>query len=147
MQPKEKDVYFVAVKLFLRKEGRLLIMKDNFGDWDLPGGRIQPHEFTVPFASILERKILEELGPNVEITTGNMPVVCMRHERIEQAPGNPKVRILALGYEGTLTKGNIVLSPRHTEMLWVLPQEFQPEQYFTGGWLEGVKEYLALTRT
>jgi hypothetical protein len=39
--PFEKDLYYVAVKLFLRNENKLLITHDIFGDWDLPGGRIR----------------------------------------------------------------------------------------------------------
>lgn len=34
----QKDLYFVAVKVFLEKDGQLLILKDGFGEWDLPGG-------------------------------------------------------------------------------------------------------------
>jgi hypothetical protein len=41
MNAQEKDTYFVAVKIFLEKDGKFLVMKDNFGDWDLPGGRIK----------------------------------------------------------------------------------------------------------
>ncbi len=37
----QKDTYFVAVKVFFEQDGKLLILKDNFGDWDLPGGRIK----------------------------------------------------------------------------------------------------------
>lgn len=37
----QKDTYFVAVKLFLEKDGKLFIFKDKFGAWDLPGGRIK----------------------------------------------------------------------------------------------------------
>lgn len=138
-----KDIYFVAVKAFIKKDGRLFIAKDNFGDWDIPGGRIKADEFETPLKDILRRKIREELGSDVEIDLGEMPVVFMRHERVEAAPGNPTVRIFALVYEGILTKGEVTLSPRHTEMLWVDPKTFKPEQYFEGGWLRGVKEYLA----
>ncbi|HLD71257.1 MAG TPA: NUDIX domain-containing protein [Candidatus Peribacteraceae bacterium] len=144
MAHQEKDTYFVAIKLFLKRDGKLLILKDNFGDWDLPGGRIKPDEFETSLESILRRKIKEELGTMAEITIGALPVVFMRHERVEQAPGNPTVRIFALGYEGKLTKGDVTLSPRHTEMLWVDPNNFQPEQYFSGGWLKGMKEYIRL---
>jgi len=144
MNNSEKDIYFVAVKVFVKKDGKLLILKDNFGDWDLPGGRIKSDEFDAPLESILRRKIAEELGENAIVNFGTMPVVFLRHERIEKSPGNPKVRIFALGYEGVLQKGDIDLSPRHTKMLWVEPNNFQPENYFTGGWLKGVKDYLAL---
>lgn len=146
MNNNEKDIYFVAVKVFLKKNGQLLILKDNFGDWDLPGGRIKADEFETSLEDILRRKIREELGEGVVVNFGKMPVVFLRHERIEQSPGNPKVKIFALGYEGIIEKGEVNLSPRHTEMLWVEPRNFQPEQYFTGGWLKGVKDYLALQK-
>ena len=48
MNTGEKDSYFVAVKVFLEKDGRLLILKDNFGDWDLPGERKQRPEIPPP---------------------------------------------------------------------------------------------------
>ena len=142
MNMQQKDIYFVAVKLLLKKDGKLLIMKDNFGDWDLPGGRVRADEFEVPLENILRRKIKEELGTSAEISVGKMPVVFMRHQRVEQSPGNPIVRIFALAYEGEWEAGDITLSPRHTEMLWVDPKTFKAEDYFTGGWLQGVKEYL-----
>src|ERR1700722_1007184 len=93
----EKDTYFVAVKVFLEQDGKLLILKDNFGDWDLPGGRIKKDEFEVPLDQIIKRKMSEELGDNIEYTIGK-PVVFMRHERQEAAPGNPTVRIFAVGF-------------------------------------------------
>jgi ADP-ribose pyrophosphatase YjhB (NUDIX family) len=140
-----KDTYFIAVKVFLKKDGKLLIMKDNFGDWDLPGGRIKKDEFETPLEKIIERKMFEELGDNVRYTIGK-PVVFMRHERVEQSPGNPAVRIFAIGYEGNLDSGEITLSKRHTEMLWADLDSFEPEKYFKGGWLKGMKEYLKIIK-
>jgi 8-oxo-dGTP pyrophosphatase MutT (NUDIX family) len=139
----EKDTYFVAVKVFLERDGKLLIMKDNFGDWDLPGGRIKKDEFDVPLEQIIARKMREELGDDIRYSI-RKPIVFMRHERQEATPGNPTVRIFAVGYEGTLTSGEIKTSERHPELLWVDPKDFQPEQYFKGGWLKGMQEYLAI---
>lgn len=138
----QKDTYFVAVKIFLNKDGKLLILRDNFGDWDLPGGRIMKDEFEAPLDQIIKRKMREECG-DIEYKIGK-PVVFMRHERVEKAPGNPKVRIFAIGYEGILESGEIKTSARHPEVLWVDPKTFKPEGYFTGGWLKGVKEYLEI---
>lgn len=137
-----KDLYFVAIKVFVEKDGKLLIMRDNFGDWDLPGGRIKPDEFDTSMEDIVKRKMKEELGDGIEYEIGR-PVVFMRHERVENAPGNPTVRIFAVGYEGKLLDGEIKLSERHPEMLWVDPKDFKPEDYFKGGWLKGVQDYLA----
>lgn len=138
--PTQKDTYFVAVKIFLEKDGKLLILKDNFGDWDLPGGRIKKDEFETPMEKILKRKISEELGEKIQYTI-NEPTVFMRHERKEATEGNPLVRIFAVGYSGTLESGEITLSPRHTEMKWVDLKILNPKEYFTGGWLKGVEEY------
>ena len=139
----EKETFFVAVKVFLKKDEKLLILKDNFGDWDLPGGRIKKDEFDTPLEQIIDRKLTEELGDNIQYDIGN-PIVFMRHQRTEKSPDNPTIRIFAVGYEGGLISGEIKLSKRHIEMLWVDPKNFQPEKYFTGGWLKGVQDYLQL---
>jgi hypothetical protein len=139
----EKDTYFVAVKVFLEQNGKLLILKDSFGDWDLPGGRIKKDEFEVSLDQIIKRKMSEELGDDIQYTVGK-PVVFMRHERQEATVGNPTVRIFAVGYEGNLTGGEIKTSERHPQLLWVDPKDFKPEDYFRGGWLKGVQEYLAI---
>jgi 8-oxo-dGTP pyrophosphatase MutT (NUDIX family) len=138
----QKDLYFVAVKIFLKKDGKLLILKDNFGDWDLPGGRIKKDEFETPLEKIIERKITEELGDKIKYEI-RRPVVFMRHERVEASTGE-LVRIFAIGYDCELKSGEIKLSKRHTEMLWVDPKKFEPEEYFTGGWLKGIKDYLKI---
>jgi 8-oxo-dGTP pyrophosphatase MutT (NUDIX family) len=139
----QKDTYFIAAKAFIEKDGKLLILKDNFGDWDLPGGRIKKDEFHAPLEQVVKRKMKEELGPNIKYQLGK-PEIFMRHERVEAVEGNPTVRIFALGYICPFESGEINLSPRHTEMLWVDVQTFEPEKYFKGGWLEGLKEYIKL---
>jgi len=82
MSIEEKDTYFVAVKVFLEKDGKLLILKDNFGDWDLLGWRIKKDEFDVSLNKIIKRKISEELGNDIQYNIGK-PIVFIRHERIE----------------------------------------------------------------
>ncbi len=138
-----KDLYFVAVKLFLRRGGDLLVLKDNFGVWDLPGGRIKPNEFNTPLAGILKRKVREELGGAVRYGLGK-PVVFMRHERLEN--GKVPIRIFAVGYEGKYLSGKIKLSPRHPLQSWVHVEGFKPEEYFKGGWLKGVREYISIKK-
>ena len=141
----EIDSYFVAVKAFLERDGAFFIFKDKYGDWDIPGGRIQKHEFEIPLEKILDRKMREELGTDVHYSLGK-PIVFMRHER-QEFDSKMNARIFALGYQATLTQGEIALSGQHRESLWASFQEFDPSAYFTGGWLKGVEEYLALKRT
>ena len=140
----KKGLYFVAVKLFLRQGDKLLILKDSFGVWDLPGGRMKPDEFKTPLPKIVKRKMREELGAPVKYALGK-PILFLRHERSEHVRGGTvPVRIFAVGYEAKYVSGEIRLSPRHMRMEWVSVKTFKPEKYFKGGWLTGVKEYLSL---
>lgn len=140
----QKDLYFVAVKVFLTdKAGRLLITRDKFGSWDLPGGRLRPQDFKTPLAQVVKRKITEELGRSVKYKLGN-PAVFMRHERMERRPTGRKAkrRIFAVGYKARYLGGNIRLGKNHFKHLWVERRGFKPAKYFAGGWLTGVREYL-----
>lgn len=136
----DKDLYFVAVKLLLQDGDRMLITHDIFGAWDIPGGRIRKDEFEAPLESVIQRKINEELGPEVKYELGR-PVVFFRHERKEQKLGE-MVRIFAIGYEARYLGGEIELGDHHDRFEWVNIKSFKPEDYFTGGWLKGVQEYL-----
>ena len=138
----QKDTYFVAVKLFLEKDGKLFIFKDKFNAWDLPGGRIKKYEFETALQDVIRRKMNEEVGEELAYEVEDRPIVLMRHERIEASPGNPTVRIFGIGYKALWKSGKVKLSESHTDMEWVDPSNFKPEDYFTGGWLKGVQEYL-----
>ena len=142
----DKDLYFVAVKVFIEdKGGRLFIFKDRFGYWDLPGGRLLKNEFSTPLEKVVIRKVKEELGSLVRYRLGK-PIIFMRHQRSELLPdGNKKkVRIFAIGYSAKYLGGKIKLSPRHLEYKWAQLKGFKPERYFKGGWLKGVRDYIKL---
>ena len=139
----EKDQYFVAVKVFMEDgKGNLLITKDRFGDWDIPGGRLRGNDFNTPLEDVVKRKMQEELGKDVTYTL-DQPVVYMRHERNEILPSGERQprRIFALGYKALYTGGTISLGGNHEKHEWVSLKDFKPEEYFTGGWLQGVREY------
>src|SRR3989344_4756868 len=104
----DKATYFVAVKIFLEHQGKFLVLKDNFGDWDIPGGRIKENEFDVPLEKIIARKMEEELGSLVKYKIGK-PAVFMRHKRREAISGNPEVKIFAIGYKVRYLGGEIKL--------------------------------------
>lgn len=135
-----KDLYHIAVKVLLRKDNELLITHDVFKEWDIPGGRIKPDEFEKPLEDIVTRKMNEELGDKVQYSLGK-PVVFFRHERVEHTSGQP-VRIFAVGYESVYNGGEIKLGDNHDKFEWVNIKTFKPEDYFTGGWLKGLQEYL-----
>ena len=145
---KYKDQYYVAVKLFLEKDGKFFVFKDKWNAWDLPGGRIRKHEFETPLEDVIKRKMAEEVGSHIKYELGK-PIVMMRHERVEQLDGeneNPTIRIFAVGYEAKLIEGEPRFSDHHVEMKWVDINDYQPENDFEGGWLKGVQDYLKLRR-
>ena|SRR3989344_7648562 len=149
-----KDVYFVAVKVFLvDTAGKFLIVKDRFGDWDIPGGRLKENEFAISLGAVIERKIKEELGDALGYELGE-PAVFMRHERDEILPdgkatadggvpseGGKKRRIFAVGYMAKYVGGQIKLGKNHEKFEWVDIKTFASENYFSGGWLAGIKEF------
>ena len=140
-----KDTYFVAVKVFLLdSEGNFLITQDRFGDWDIPGGRLREQDFNVPLEFVIERKMREELGKDVEYKLGG-PALFMRHERDEiLSSGNrEKRRIFAVGYTAQYQAGKILLGKNHEKYEWVPIKTFNPETRFIGGWLKGVKDFQA----
>ena len=143
MSLEEKEKYYVAVKVFLEKDGKFFACRDKYGSWDLPGGRIKKDEFDAPMEQIIRRKMSEELGDQLKYKIGK-PIITMRHERIEDAPGNPMIRIFSVGYEATLLDGEPKISDLFVESMWADIKTFQPEKYFKGGWLKGVQEYLAI---
>jgi ADP-ribose pyrophosphatase YjhB (NUDIX family) len=143
MSLEEKEKYFVAVKVFLERDGRFFVCKDVYGNWDLPGGRIRKDEFNTSLDQVIQRKMSEELGDAIKYKIGK-PIVFMRHERVEDDPGNPTIRIFAVGYEATLLEGEPKLSDLFVESMWADVKTFQPEKYFEGGWLRGVQDYLAI---
>lgn len=136
----EKIRPFFAYKVFLRDKDRLLITHDIFGDWDLPGGRVQIGEFGGSHREAIGRKLSEELGDNIRYDVGEFKTIFQvtRHEHsLDQ-----EVQILALGYAATYLGGEIKLGDHHDKMEWVDMRTFKPEDYFTGGWLTGVQNYL-----
>jgi len=139
----QKDMYHVAVKLLLRDGDKLLITHDIFKSWDLPGGRIKKDEFEKPLEGVIERKMNEELGGDVRWELGQ-PTVFFRVEREEPVMGT--VRIFAVGYEAKYLGGEIKLGEHHDKMEWVDVNTVKPEEYFEGGWLSGVQEYLGKVR-
>lgn len=141
MEINGKDVYFVAAKALIRDGEKLLVTHDVFGDWDIPGGRIKKDEFEKPFEAVLDRKIREELGDDIQYEVGE-PKVFFKVERVE-AGIDTKVRIFAVGYEVTYLRGAITLGDHHDEYRWVNVNEFNPDELFTGGWAKGLREYLS----
>jgi hypothetical protein len=100
----------------------------------------------VLFEPVIKRKINEALGGDVFYELGQ-PAVSFKLERQEHNLNGRTVCIFGIGYEAKYIAGEITLGEHHDQIEWVDIPTFKPEDYFTGGWLTGVNEYLSKVRT
>jgi len=134
-----KDEYLVAIKLLLRDKDKLLIMKDQWGAWDVPGGRIRKDQFNEADEQILRKKVDEEVGAKVSYTLGDIKTT-MRLERTDTGRG--KIRVFAVCYEGEYTGGDIDLGEYGVEYKWIDLKTEDLSQYDSlGSWVPKLGSY------
>ncbi|MFT4307785.1 MAG: NUDIX hydrolase [Candidatus Woesearchaeota archaeon] len=103
----------IAVKAFVVKDERLLIIKRRSNDphkpgvWDLPGGRLEPGED--PYKGLL-RETKEEAGIEVEIRT----VMNVHHFVRDDGQA-----ITMLIFLCTANSEEVLLSEEHTDYEWI----------------------------
>ena len=136
----EKGSFPVAAKALLRDGNTLLLLHDIFGDWDLPGGRLLPSEFTGDVKSVIARKISEEIGDEVQYRLEGLDTY-FQVERIERDTGNLS-QIFGVGFTACYLGGEIKLGPHHDKYEWVNLDNFNPADYFEHGWELGLKRYI-----
>lgn len=124
----------IAVKAFIVKEGKLLLLKRSAWDthsgnkWDIPGGRLEIGEN--PFEG-LKREVAEEVGiKSLEI---RLPL------QVQHFTRDDGQKITMIIFLATCGEEMVVLSPEHTEFKWVSPETETSE---IPEWLSGaVKNY------
>ena len=126
----------VSVKGILIHRGRVLVLRNDRGEWELPGGRLDDGETP---EGALRREILEETG--LRVTVG--PLVDAWVFRV-----TPREKVLILAYAcrrrdrprphayRTNGKGGVRISHEHSEAAWlrvtVLNREPLPRGYLRG---------------
>ena len=118
---------YVAAKAWIEREGQTLILRDENGGWDLPGGRIDESEFArIPFHDVLARELREEVG-----LTGVRGVLVGYSQWIRPPrPGEHQpLRVFVLHFSVAAPAGfEPTLSTEHLEKRWVdNPCDFLPE--------------------
>lgn len=97
----------ISVKAVIIEEGRVLLLANDRGEWELPGGRLDPGESE---SAALLREIDEELG--VQSRLGPR----LADELFEVIPGR-HVRIVSYGC--AIQAGvRLKLSGEHQDLLW-----------------------------
>jgi 8-oxo-dGTP diphosphatase len=98
----------ISVKGVLLHEGRVLLLLNERGEWDLPGGRPDPGE---DHRAAVAREVREETGLLVEVSAA------LDECLFEVLPGR-FVRILPFACR-LVGGGNVVLSAEHLETRWL----------------------------
>lgn len=100
--------YPTSIKGVVLHDDRVLLLLNDRGEWDLPGGRPDPGE---EHRTALVREVREETGLAVEVGA-------LLDEHLFEVLPQRFVRIVA--YACTLrTEGTIALSHEHQEASWV----------------------------
>ncbi len=150
MTPQEQDFYQVSLKLLLKNNnGHVLILKipDGFtlsGYYDVPGGRIDQDEFTIPFEDILRREVKEEIG-DVNVSIDLNPVAVARGIIPESRHHEGRdVHIFYVFFEAVYEGGDVAISDEHTDHAWVDLEQIDIKKYFTAGILQGIEMYMKI---
>lgn len=107
------QVFFVAQKAFIEKNGEVLILFLPNGLLDFPGGKIQEGEPDLD--SALRREVKEETGLDIEI---GEPVHRWYFELPPQHPHAGK-KVFLVGMSCKYLGGDIKVSPEHKLYKWV----------------------------
>jgi len=97
----------VSVKGVVVRHGRVILLKNDRNEWELPGGKLEPDETP---AACVAREVAEELQLHVEATQ------LLDSWIYTIAPG---VHVLIVTYGCTEThEGRAVLSDEHSRLEW-----------------------------
>ena len=130
--------YHVGLKVLLKKGNELLFLIERDGkSFDLPGGRIDDTEHTVPLSTIIEREVHEELGSELRYTLGKPLFQFRRHIK---AKG---LHVFITVYAAEFLSGEVVLSDEHTGYQWISPQDFEwdEERFVSREEYQAFKDY------
>jgi 8-oxo-dGTP diphosphatase len=132
---------FVGVKALIVREGKVLLLREavydegsHAGEWDVPGGRIQPEETL--FAG-LAREVFEEVG--LEVQPG---IVLSVQETFPTIKGEP-CHIVRIHYLAEYVAGEVVLSSDHDRFEWVSDESQLADKVCMSGVASLVRNYFA----
>jgi 8-oxo-dGTP pyrophosphatase MutT (NUDIX family) len=125
----------VSAKGILIRRGRVLLLRNDRGEWELPGGRLDDEETP---ERALRREFLEETG--LRVTVG--PLV---DAWVFQVTSREKVLVLEYACRKN-GNGDVRISREHNDSAW-LPVGGLNREPLPRGYLRGIRRALAPSRS
>lgn len=111
---REHQDFHAGLKAFIARDKKLLILQDNEGLWELPGGRVEKEETYKDLKEVLQREIGEELGREFKCEIGSVFYTWIRKPNPDT-----EFHIFLAGFKCRFLNGDITLSPEHQEFRWI----------------------------
>lgn len=121
--------YFVSLKAFIEKDGKLLCLENNNGGLDFPGGQIQ----NGAIEDELMREVFEET--NLKIKVGNP--FCVWDIPVAKENKN----VFFVGFKCQYESGELKLSHEHSSYIWVDKSNFKAKVKKDDIWSDILKKY------
>lgn len=127
----------ISVKGIVYRDGKIFMLKDEGGKWDLPGGRI---DFGEHPDETLRREFMEELGvADVDINR----LINVWDFTVE-AEGDDYQFIIVV-FECRADLQRVALSSEHSQYQWVVPEEISSYP-IRDGYIESIKKFIELKK-
>lgn len=118
----------VSVKGVLLRDGHVVLVRNSRGEWELPGGKLEPGE---SLQACVEREVREELG--VAVTVGDVVDVWIYHV-------TPDVDVLVVAYGCEAALPETLRSPEGVEV-GLLPVEGLASIPLPRGYHRGIRRW------
>ena len=110
---KEDQPFFVGQKAFIKKNGKVLVIFNDRGKIDFPGGKIQKGE--KDFTASLLREVQEETALSIGV---GRPFVVWSFVLPDNHP-HAGTSVFLVGFEARYVSGEVTLSSEHGWYEWV----------------------------
>lgn len=115
--------YFTATKAFLKRDGKILLLRESSkyadgvmqGKYDVPGGRLDPHEEVMDG---LNREILEESGLKTQSAEEFYESDIIIPKKDEEW------HIRRIFFACDALDGDVILSDDHDDFIWINPEDY-----------------------
>ena len=139
--------FHVGLKAFIADGAKPLILQDEVGSWELPGGRIEQSEIADGLEKILRRETTEELGKQFEYRVDTLFHAWIRKPDpltdIKRQYKNKDFYIFLVGFRCVYKGGETTLSPKHTGFRWITRDEVNVLK-FENTYKEAVQKYFQI---